>query len=374
MKIAFVIHDFDQTFGQGRYGVELARQLGSRCEFVVYSNTFSAPDLPHIRWVKVPAWRLNVITTVSTFLVAAEWLMRRDRPDVIHAQGLTCWQADVITGHICNSARSRSLARAQRRARWFIQLVTPFERRFYQQRRAKHLIAISRTLAEEIQTEYGWKRDVTVLHHGTNTVQFRPAMDPAATAGYRRHFKLPADRWIWLFIGEAVKGLGPVIDQLPHFPNAHLLAITRSAPERYQSQARQLGVLDRITFWGYEPHPELAYRASDVFVYPSDYDPFGMVASEAMASGLAVILGQNIGAAEMVHPGENGLLCIPGDAASLRGQLERLANDPAEARRLGEAARLAILETSWEHNAEAVFRIYQQLTARRSHPRDPTRT
>ena len=68
LKVAFVIHDFDQNFGQGRYGLELARHLASRCEFVVYSNTFKAPDFPGVRWVHVPAWRWNVVTTVLSFL------------------------------------------------------------------------------------------------------------------------------------------------------------------------------------------------------------------------------------------------------------------------------------------------------------------
>ena len=366
MKIAFVVHDFDQTFGQGRYGIELARRLGSRCEFVVYANTFSAPDLPNVRWVKVPAWRFNVITTVFSFLPAAEFLIRRDRPDVIHAQGLTCWSADVITGHICNAARSRSLASTQRRARWFIRLVTPLEKLFYRQRRAQHLIAISRSLAGEIQKEYDWKGGVSVLHHGTNTAQFRPAHDPAEAIACRAHFHLPADRWIWLFMGEAVKGLSQVIEQLPHFPQAQLLVVTRSSLGRYQAQARQLKVLPRITFWGYEPQPELAFRAADIFVYPSDYDPFGMVGSEAMSSSLAVIMGWNIGVAELVRHGENGLLCVPGRTVSLRGQLERLAQDPAGARRLGDAARKTILEVSWERNAESVFHIYETVAARRA--------
>jgi UDP-glucose:(heptosyl)LPS alpha-1,3-glucosyltransferase len=366
MKVAFVIHDFDQNFGQGRYGVELARYLGSRCEFVVYANTFSAPGISNIRWVPVPAWRFNVVTTVFTFLAASERLLRRDRPDVIHAQGLTSWSADIITGHICNAARARSMATARRRAHGFIRLITPFERRFYQQRRASELIAISRCLADEIRDEYGWNRGVTVLHHGTNTEQFRPAHDAAERAEYRRHFRLPDGRWTWLFMGEAVKGLKQVIDQLPHFPNAHLLAITRSDAGRYQSQARQLGVLDRISFWGYEPQPELAFRAADVFVYPNDYDPFGMVGSEAMASGMAVVFGRTIGVAELVEHGVNGLLCSPGNPTTIQDQLRRLESDRALGHRLGLAARQTILGTSWEPNSDAVFRLYEKVHARRS--------
>lgn len=366
MKVAFVVHDFDANFGQGRYAVEIARRLANRCEFTVYAHTFSASGMEGIRWVRVPAVRWNVVTTVLSFLPSAERLLRRDAPDVIHAQGLTGWSSDVITGHICNAARARSMATQRRRARWFIQMVTPLERAFYRQRRASHLIAISKSLADEIRSEYGWNKSVTVLHHGTNTVQFRPPADPGETAELKARFRLPANYWHWLFIGEAVKGLTQVIEQLPSFPEAHLLVISRSEPAKYRELARSLGVLKRITFWGYEAHPELAFRAADVFVYPSDYDPFGMVGSEAMASGLPVVLGDSIGVAELVQDGVNGLLCKPHDASSIRSQLFRLRADPGLGARLGVAGRETVIATSWDHNADEVFKIYQSVHAKRS--------
>jgi len=368
MKVAFVIHDFDANYGQGRYGIELARRLAGHCEFVVVSNTFNAPDLKNVRWVHVPACRFNVVTTVASFIPAAERAVRRENPDVIHAQGLTCWSADVITGHICNAARARSLAISSPSARWFIRLVTPLERAFYRQKRASHLIAISHSLAHAIQQEYGWNRQVAVLHHGTNTDQFRPPVDPTEHLQLRQHFNLPPSRWLWLFMGEAVKGLRQVIQQLPLFPNAHLLVISRSDFEPYQALATRAGVLDRVSFWGYEPHPEFAFRAVDVFVYPSDYDPFGMVGAEAMASGLPVIVGNSIGVAELIRDGENGLLCDPESAASITAQLRRLESDPALAPKLARAGRKSIMEMSWDHNAAEVLLIYHEIARKRRRP------
>jgi glycosyltransferase involved in cell wall biosynthesis len=364
MKVAFVVHDFDATFGQGRYAMELARRLSSRCDLVVYSNTFNAAGLSGVRWVKVPALRWNVVTTVLTFLPFAERLVRRDRPDVIHAQGLTSWSADLITGHICNAARARSLASQRHRARWFIQLVTPLERAFYRQKRASELIAISECLSTEIKQEYGWNKSIHVLHHGTNTEQFRPPVDHWEREALRKLFRLPEGRWYWLFMGEAVKGLRLVIEQLPQFPEAYLLVVSRSESSSYAALARSIGVEERIRFWGYDPRPELAFRTADAFVYPSDYDPFGMVGSEAMATGLPVILGQTIGAAELVRDGINGLLCDPHQPESLGNQLRRLRDDPELAARLGQAGRETVLETSWDHNAEEVLKIYQQVAAR----------
>jgi glycosyltransferase involved in cell wall biosynthesis len=363
MKVAFVVHDFDANFGQGRYGVEMAKRLSDRCEFIVYSNTFNAPGLHNVQWKHVPAIRWNVITTVFSFLPAAEWMIRQDKPDIIHAQGLTCWSADVITGHICNAARSRSLATQRRRSKWFIQLMTPFERWFYQQRRAAHLIGISRCLANEIREEYGWSKAVSILHHGTNTDQFRPPSTPEEQSQLKSHYHLPPGHWHWLFMGEAVKGLRQAIEALRHFPSAFLLVVTRSDITTYRGLARHLGVLDRTRFWGYEPKPELAFRAVDLFLYASDYDPFGMVAAEAMASGLPVIVGNTTGVAELITHGVNGLLCDPTHQDSILEQIQLLHDNPGLGARFGEAARQAILQTSWDKNAEEVLKIFETLHA-----------
>ena len=358
MDVALVVHDFDRNNGQGRYCIELTRRLRDRCRFTVYSNTADPDALEGIAWERIPAWRRRHLTAVFTFLVAVERRLPVRGHDVIHAQGLSSWRADVATVHMINAARARRLAPARRRDRLFSQIVTPFERAFYRRRRLRHAIVMARGLERELREEYGWDKPVHVIPHGTNTEQFRPPADAAERGSLRDRFRVPGDRWLWLFMGEAVKGLGLVIGQLPAFPQAHLLVVTRSATAPFQERARQLGLGDRITFHGFEARPELACRAADVFVYPSAYDPFGMVATEAMASGLAVVIGRETGAAELVTEGVDGLLCDPAQPAGLKAQLTRLAADPEGAARLGQAARATIRRHGWEACAEATLGVY----------------
>ena len=368
MRIALVVHDYDANYGQGRYCVELVRHLRGRAEFVVYSNTFAATEEPGLRWRRVPADRRNAVTTVFSFLPAAEAMIRRDKPDLVHCQGLTSWSADIITGHICNAARGRRLRTPARRPHAFIRLVKPFERAFYRQRRVRRLIAISRSLETEIREEYGWTKPATVIYHGTDTAQFRPVSDEAERSALRRRFKVPEDRWIWLFMGEAVKGLREVIEQLDSFPQAHLLVVSRSELGPYRGLAESLRVDHRATFHGYEPASADAFRAADVFVYPNDYDPFGMVATEAMATGIPVVLGRAIGAAELVDHGRNGLLCDQQDAASIRDQLAKLAADPENAKAMGLAARATIEQHTWDVCAEQTWSVYEQVLREKQAP------
>ena len=359
MDVALVVHDFDRNNGQGRYAIELTRRLRDRCRFTVYANTADPGALEGIVWERIPAWRRRHITAVFTFLAAVEARLIGRRHDLIHAQGLSSWRADVATVHMINAARVRRLSPARRRDRLFSQIVTPFERAFYRRRRLRHAIVMARMLGRELRQEYGWDRPLSVIPHGTDTEQFRPPADAAERGELRDRFRVPRDRWLWLFVGEAVKGLGQVIGQLPAFPQAHLLVVSRSQLAPFQEQARRLGVAERITFHGFEPRPELAYRAADAFVYPSAYDPFGMVATEAMASGLPVVVGCETGAAELVTAGVDGLLCDPAHPASLAAQLARLAADPAGAAKLGQAARATIRQHSWTACAEATLAVYR---------------
>ena len=64
--------------------------------------------------------------------------------------------------------------------------------------------------------------------------------------------------------------------------------------------------------------------------------------------------------------GVNGLLCRPHDANSIRSQLFRLRAEPDLGARLGRAGRETVIATSWDHNADEVFKIYQSIHAERS--------
>ncbi|MSU33711.1 MAG: glycosyltransferase family 1 protein [Pedosphaera sp.] len=360
MKVALVVHDFDSTYGQGRYCVEIVRLLREQVQFTVYAsfwNDAAIPDDVVIR--RVPAWRARALTTIFSFIPLAELAVRRGRHDLIHSQGLTCWSADVITGHVCNAARLKQTPLTQIKSRRSMKLVIPLERAFYRQRRARRLIAISRVMAREITEEYGWNRPVDLIYHGTNLTQFRPARDSEEKRALRQQYRLPADGWVWVFAGEAVKGLSEVLKQLPHFPEAHLLVLTRSSLAAFQDEANRLGISGRVTFHGFELQPELAFRASDTFVYPSRYDTFGMVGAEAMASGLSVVLGRDIGVAELIDAGRNGMVCSPQNPSDLRAQLSRLAESPGFGIALGRAARKTIERYDWDACARATLKSYE---------------
>jgi glycosyltransferase involved in cell wall biosynthesis len=115
----------------------------------------------------------------------------------------------------------------------------------------------------------------------------------------------------------------------------------------YASQLDQYAmdqsILEQVQFIKQLSRHQLArfFRLNHVAVFPSiSPEAFGIVAAEAMASGLALVSSGVGGAAELFEPEVSGLAFRPGDAGDLARQLERLATDPGLLARLqavGEA-------------------------------------
>lgn len=368
MRIALVVHDFDFRVGHGRYCVELARRLATRHEIHIVANRFNpGTELPVVQH-RVRACRRSALLSVLTFLISAEKVIRSQCFDIIHSQGMAGWTAHVVTAHVCNRARYRNDPPTSLSRRIFPAIVVPLEAAFYRQRRLKHLIAISNAVRKDIVQAYGWNRESTVIYHGTDTRTFRPVETPETKRARRLELDLAPEGTLWSFVGEASKGLEPAIRQLPNFPSATLLAVTRSKRDAFVALARQLGVADRLHFRGPLDDTCPAYQAADVLVYPSRYDTFGLVVSEAMACGLPVIVGRNIGAAEWIRPRQNGLLCDPDQAGSLEAEIRWLTEHPEEARRMGAEACHTVANFSWDRCADETERVYQKAAAARPNP------
>lgn len=367
MRIALVVHDMDYRVGHGRYCVELADRLASRHEIHIVANRFNPGRDLHVVRHPVRAWRRSALLSVLTFLVSAERALKASRFDLVHSQGMAGWTADVVTAHVCNRARYQSDPPRSLAQRVFPTIVVPLEAAFYRQRNLKHLIAISNAVRMDITRSYGWDRESTVIYHGTNTRAFYPAESLEAKQARRLELTLPPVGPVWAFVGEAAKGLDAAIRQLPKFPSANLLAVTRSKPDAYMAVAAQLGVADRLHFRGPLDDTCRAYQAADVLVYPSRYDTFGLVVSEAMACGLPVIIGRDIGAAEWIEPRRNGLLCNPEQQNSIEAELRWLEEHPADARNIGIEARRTVLEHDWDRCAMETERCYRKVVDARPH-------
>jgi len=107
------------------------------------------------------------------------------------------------------------------------------------------------------------------------------------------------------------------------------------------------------------------YASHVAFVFPSLYEGFGMAFLEAMASGTPVVGTPTGGMADLIEDGKNGLLVARRDAAALSKALERLLDDQAYARSLGDRARATARTFTWERAAHSTLDIYETVLSTR---------
>jgi UDP-glucose:(heptosyl)LPS alpha-1,3-glucosyltransferase len=117
----------------------------------------------------------------------------------------------------------------------------------------------------------------------------------------------------------------------------------------------------RVVFAGPSGEVERYYAAADAFLLPTPYDPFALVATEAMASGLAVVVSRAAGASELINDGQNGFVLedVTG-FQELAGHMNTLYNDAPLRLRLGKAARATMEQRSWDHVASETMEVYEQ--------------
>jgi len=139
------------------------------------------------------------------------------------------------------------------------------------------------------------------------------------------------------------------------------LLIAGSGPyePELRARARELGIAGHVELLGWTADPELArlYATADVCAIPSLYEPFGLVALEAMAAGCPVIAADTGGLREVVPDG-TGLRVPPSQAADLAAAVERLLRDPALRERLGAAGPAHAAHFGWAGTARVTAEVY----------------
>jgi glycosyltransferase involved in cell wall biosynthesis len=127
--------------------------------------------------------------------------------------------------------------------------------------------------------------------------------------------------------------------------------------DELKSEAVKLAVADRVRFLGFMNQSQLpsVYRASDLFVLPSEYEPFGVVVNEAMLCGCAVAVSDRVGAGpDLVRP-ENGFVFPCGDVAALAALLRSAMGNKELLQRMGEASQSRMKTWSPRENIQAVI-------------------
>jgi glycosyltransferase involved in cell wall biosynthesis len=126
------------------------------------------------------------------------------------------------------------------------------------------------------------------------------------------------------------------------------------------AQAVALGIANRVIFCPASSRVERFYAAADAFLFPSPYDAFGMVVSEAMATGIPVITSRQAGASELITRGVSGFVNDAWDIDAMAADLRALVADPGLREAIGESGRAAVANQTWDAVAAETLAVYQR--------------
>ena len=232
-------------------------------------------------------------------------------------------------------------------------------------------ICVSQYLADEVQRVHAAPADkLDVIHNGLDPQRLiKQKMTAKAKEEFLDRFAGP-DQRIVLFVGRMVreKGAHILIEAAPQVLRGHpeaLFVLVGGGPsDHLDRRARELGIDSRVKITGFIPDEELEklYQTASVAVYPSLYEPFGIVALEGMAAGLPVVVSDAGGLPEVVEHERSGLLTSANDQESLAMGINRVLEDEALAGRLARAGADRVREKfGWDAIAARTAESYQRV-------------
>ncbi|GIW01531.1 glycosyltransferase family 4 protein [Roseiflexus sp.] len=235
---------------------------------------------------------------------------------------------------------------------------------------AIRVIACSHFMAHEICTAFDTPREkIEVVPNG---VVIRPAPFDSneERLAFRRRF-VRDDQQLVFSVGRIVyeKGLHLLVDAwsqvLMQFPQARLvIAGVGAYLDALRERAQRAGLADSILFTGRisDDERDRLYHAADAAVFPSLYEPFGIVALEAMAAKCPVIVAHTGGLAEVVKLHETGLTVYPNNVDSLAwGIRHTLAHPDWSQQRATNAFREVGARYNWQTIAQMTVEIYRRV-------------
>ncbi|AFZ13617.1 glycosyl transferase group 1 [Crinalium epipsammum PCC 9333] len=371
MKICIVTPAVIKGDGQGRANYEIVWEAIRRGYHLTLLARNVDPELEQnsqVNWVSIPVkgWSTALLQEMVFSWQSAQWLQQHRLDfDLIQVYGaVTSASGDINTVQFVHSAWLRSRVHISRIRRdyygayqWlYTALNSHWEKQAF--RKAKVVVAVSERVKQELMDIGVPEHKLHVIYNGVDVREFSPG------SADRRQIGLPENATIALFAGDIRtnrKNLDTVLHALVYEPELHLAVVGSIEGSPYPNLVAQLGLTDRVHFMGYRRDLPEIMRALDLFVFPSRYEPFGMVVSEAMAAGLPVITSGTTGAAEIVTPESGVVLSDSEDIQGLAEALTKLGSDRELRRQMGIVGRAIAEQHSWVSKANSYMNLFEEI-------------
>jgi len=243
---------------------------------------------------------------------------------------------------------------------------------------ADKIITVSHVMKEDL-IRHGWPGSkISVVWNGVDPEKYNSEKYPKEeTEGIRRSYGIKRDEYMLLFLGRLtwVKGVRNLLQAMPlileEYPQTKLVILGKGEEQRdVLETAARLGIPHRVICrfeFVSEKERILHYAASDVCVFPSIYEPFGIVSLEAMSMAKPLVVGAKgvVGFREQVISSgsdRNGVHVDGENPTDIAWGIKQVLSDPERAKRWGENGRKRVLKYfTWEKAAKQTIEIYQTL-------------
>ena len=318
---------FNSVIDNNRFLVDKARELHSRTPY----------SLIHVHeWLTASAgielkhdWKVPLLVTVH----ATERGRHRS-----HLPNVTSRQINQVEWHACYEA-------------W-------------------RIIVCSSYMAAELSRYFEVPLDkVSVIPNGVDVRPFQSCPEERVRELSSRY--APDGEQLLFFIGRITpeKGVQVLLRALPilrqTYPNVRLLVAGKNS-EQLQPLVDELRIGALVELLGFIDNEtrNCLYRSADAAIFPSLYEPFGIVALEAMAAGCNVIVSDVGGLSEVVDHQRTGQTVLVDDPQSIVWAVEQLFSDPVLAQKMrGEALREALDIYNWRTIASSTLETYRSVVA-----------
>lgn len=243
---------------------------------------------------------------------------------------------------------------------------------------ADAIVTVSNAMQDDL-VRHGWPQNkINVVWNGVDPDEYNPKeCKKDDVSKVRKNYGIPEDWNMLLFLGRLtwVKSVKNLVQALPmvlkDYPKTKLVILGKGEEQSdIIEMANRLGVKDNIVYrFDFVPEDEriLHYAAADICIFPSVYEPFGIVSLEAMSMAKPVVVGARgvVGFREQVissGPDQNGLHVNGEDPSDIAWAIRETLSDPQRAQLWGENGRKRVIEYfTWRKAAEQTLETYKNV-------------
>ncbi len=186
---------------------------------------------------------------------------------------------------------------------------------------------------------------------------------------FRRRYAADNEKII-LYLGRLVyeKGVQNLISAMPKildgYHDSKLIIVGKGGMiDELRAQVENMGLRDKVYFTGYMNGKDVQkmYKCADVAVFPSTYEPFGIVALEAMLAGVPTVVSDIGGLNEIIDHGVNGMKSYAGNPNSIADSVLALLYDHQLAANVSKAAKQVVKEQyNWNKITQDTYFVYEK--------------